>query len=59
MAVIVPEIRNAESFTCIALTPRPRARSSSSLIARSWRPNRDRRTSQAMAMAPAAKASAM
>ena len=34
----------------MALTPRPRARSSSSLIARSWRPNRDRRTSQAIAI---------
>ena len=50
---------NAASLTRMALTPRPRARSSSSLIARSWRPNRERLTSQAMAIAPAAKASAM
>ena len=41
-----PEITNAVSFTRMALTPRPRARSSSSLMASSCRPNRDPRISQ-------------
>ena len=52
IAVIAPEMTNAVSLTRMALTPRPRARSSSSLIARSCRPNRDRLISQAMAIVP-------
>ena len=54
-----PEMVNATSLTCMVFTPRPRARSSSSLIARSCRPNRDRLISQATRTDPAAKASAM
>jgi len=59
IAVSAPEIANAPSLTRMALTPRPRARSSSSLIARSWSPNLDRRTSQATTTDPAAKPSEM
>ena len=41
MPVITPEITKAVSFTRMVLTPSPRARSSSSRIARSCRPNRE------------------
>ena len=49
-----PEITKAVSFTRMVLTPSPRARSSSSLIARSWRPNREPQIAQASTAAPTA-----
>ena len=57
--VIVADSTNAASLTRMVRTPSPRARSSSSLIARSCRPNLDRRTSTAMTTATTAQASVM
>ena len=54
MPVIPPEITNAMSFTFMVRTPRPRARSSSSRMASSWRPNREFRISQDSVMVPTA-----
>ncbi len=53
------EMTNAASFTRIARTPRPLARSSSSRMARSCRPNLDRRISQESAIVATAMTSAM
>ena len=50
MPVIPPEITNAMSLIFMVRTPRPRARSSSSRMASSWRPNREFRISQDSAM---------
>ena len=58
-AVTVPDSTNAVSFTRMARTPSPRARSSSSLIARSCRPNLDRRIRTAMTIMAAAQPSVM
>ena len=54
-----PEITKAVSLTRMVLTPSPRARSSSSLIARSWRPNREPQIAQASTAATTAMSSAV
>ena len=46
MPTIPPEMANAMSLIRMVRTPSPRARSSSSRMARSWRPNREFRISQ-------------
>ena len=58
MPVMVPEITNAVSLARMARTPRPRARSSSSRMASSRRPNREPRISQASTIVPTAMMSA-